>query len=652
MTERFTENKEFNRFREGMRNYFNFRREAPVQAFINSIALPGTIEDLLFFIKEGNHLLDPELILLNSSEVWSVPRWCKKGDIVLFMITVSSAQAISHVRAEMKKQRDYIQPDDYRILNFGVMREESIYDRYGGTIFAIGKVAGNIEIVSGDKRVYARVDNIVILDQPLHYDQFKGKVPVSKGGSITPVYSEKYSLLKDQMSQINSLPGYVLKSRSEPIRESCINRENWLEVAKNFRFHYTLEEQFRKAFVDYLLKDVSDNRKLYAECYCKNKKGQWGFIDNVVLFNGKYLPVEVKLNVDLEADLIGQVSKYCSLSFLKLTQDLSLNAPEDKTFPDKVIIIDTFGIYLYDDSAYDYQKIYDFFSLSTKDDLKTIRDTINVSITGERPREERSFHNERIGIDMINAQIVRINAFDERFRKKDEYTSDNTAKSEIEYDNNVRYRNDNAYEEYLTTTLDPEEALKQIEQMVEDEYLQNQEISGMKATKIRMIQGDITKVSDVEAIVNAANQELFGGGGVDGAIHKAAGPKLLEECRTLHGCNTGEAKLTKAYNLPCKYVIHTVGPIWHGGGRNEAQLLAGCYTNSLLLAISHKIRSVAFPSISTGVNSYPLTEAAEIAVTTVKEFIKDHPGELDMVEWVLFDRHTYEAYENVLNHIF
>ena len=648
MIEHFAENKEFYRFREGMRNYFNFRREAPVQAFINSIALPSTIEDLLFFIKD-NHLLDPEQILLNSSEVWSVPRWCKKGDIVFFMITVSSAQAISHVRAEMKKQRDFIQPDDYRFLNFGVMREESIYDRYGGTIFAIGRVSGNIETVSGDKRVYARVDNIIVLDQPLHYDQFKGKVPVSKGGSITPVYSEKYSLLKDQMSQMNSLPDYVLKSRSEPIRESSINRENWLEIAKNYRFHYTLEEQFRKAFVDYLLKDVSDSRKLYAECYCKNKKGHWGFIDNVVLFNGKYLPVEVKLNVDLEADLIGQVSKYCSLSLLKLTQDLSLVAPEDETFSDKVIIIDTFGIYLYDDTIHDYQKIYDFFSLSTKDDLKTIRDTISVSITGERPREDRSFNNERISIDMVDAQIVRINALDERFRKKGEYTTDNIVRSETEYDNSVRYRNDNAYEEYLTTMLDPEEALKLIEQMVDGEDLQKQGISGMKETKIRIIQGDITKVSDVEAIVNAANQKLLGGGGVDGAIHKAAGPKLLEECRSLHGCNTGEAKLTKAYNLPCKYVIHTVGPIWHGGKWKEAQLLADCYTNSLLVAISQKIRSVAFPSISTGVYCYPLAEAAEIAITTVKELIKTHPGELDLVEWVLFDRHTFEVYENVLN---
>ena len=169
-----------------------------------------------------------------------------------------------------------------------------------------------------------------------------------------------------------------------------------------------------------------------------------------------------------------------------------------------------------------------------------------------------------------------------------------------------------------------------------------------KETELRMVKGDITKVSDVEAIVNAANKSLLGGGGVDGAIHRAAGPKLLEECRTLHGCNTGEAKLTKAYDLPCKYVIHTVGPVWDGGKRKEAQLLADCYRNSLQVAIDNGIRSVAFPSISTGVYSYPLEEAAEIAVATVDAFIENHPGEFDLVEWVLFDQRTYDAYNKVL----
>ncbi len=173
----------------------------------------------------------------------------------------------------------------------------------------------------------------------------------------------------------------------------------------------------------------------------------------------------------------------------------------------------------------------------------------------------------------------------------------------------------------------------------------------MEETIIRMVQGDITKLSDVEAIVNAANRSLLGGGGVDGAIHRAAGPQLLEECRTLHGCNTGEAKLTGAYNLPCKYVIHTVGPVWNGGRKNEAQLLADCYRNSLQAAVNHKIRSIAFPSISTGVYSYPVEEAAEIAVSTVNEFVKNHPYEFDLVEWVLFDNHTFEAYDKALRRL-
>ncbi len=170
-------------------------------------------------------------------------------------------------------------------------------------------------------------------------------------------------------------------------------------------------------------------------------------------------------------------------------------------------------------------------------------------------------------------------------------------------------------------------------------------------TVIRLVQGDITMVSDVDAILNAANNSLLGGGGVDGAIHRAAGRKLFEECLTLHGCETGQAKMTGAYNLPCKYIIHTVGPIWRGGQHEEPELLASCYRNSLQIAVDHGIRSVAFPSISTGVFSYPVQEAAKIALATVSQFIEDHPGQLDLVEWVLFDERTYSVYEDALNRL-
>jgi len=170
----------------------------------------------------------------------------------------------------------------------------------------------------------------------------------------------------------------------------------------------------------------------------------------------------------------------------------------------------------------------------------------------------------------------------------------------------------------------------------------------MTKTLISLMLGDITKVGDVEAIVNAANSRLLGGGGVDGAIHKAAGPLLLAECRTLGGCHTGDAKVTSAYNLPCRYVIHTVGPIWHGGQHGERELLASCYRRSLEEAMKRCIRRLAFPSISTGVYHFPVDEAAMIAVSTVKNFIAVNPDAFDEIRWVLFDGRTYSAYENAL----
>lgn len=168
-------------------------------------------------------------------------------------------------------------------------------------------------------------------------------------------------------------------------------------------------------------------------------------------------------------------------------------------------------------------------------------------------------------------------------------------------------------------------------------------------SRIELIRGDITKL-EFDAIVNAANKSLLGGGGVDGAIHRAAGHQLLEECRTLNGCETGEAKITKGYQLPARHVIHTVGPVWRGGNNREDELLASCYTSSLEVAVNNQCKTIAFPNISTGIYGFPKERAAMIAINTTKEFLAKSKTIIKVI-FVCFDEENYNLYKNRLNEV-
>ncbi len=165
-------------------------------------------------------------------------------------------------------------------------------------------------------------------------------------------------------------------------------------------------------------------------------------------------------------------------------------------------------------------------------------------------------------------------------------------------------------------------------------------------SNIHIIKGDITQ-QPVDAIVNAANNSLLGGGGVDGAIHRAAGHELLAECKTLGGCETGEAKITRGYKLPAKHVIHTVGPVWQGGHKNEEALLERCYRNSLRLAVEHNVKRIAFPSISTGIYGYPIEKASKVALKTIRDFLQQY-GSIEKVVVVCFSDNDYDVYTKSL----
>ncbi|MBQ7681043.1 MAG: hypothetical protein IJT31_02370 [Oscillibacter sp.] len=361
-----------------------------VQAVINNISFPKSLEELLLFQKVHGHYNVEDILGCaeagneddNYTE-WTMPRWCKSGDIVFFMHAKTANAIISRLERELRKSSasDY----DDGLMSF-LQRGAELYQKYGGKIFAIGKVCGDAFCYDDEEdsdfeyhwksRIYAPIDSLYCLEYPIDISEFNDFIYVSRQSAITPVFGKEFEALKALIMSKNAVPRYLEESVSMPIPLSKITGDNWIQVASQYRRSFFLEIQFRTYYVDYLLASLGDRKGFFKECACIKGGQKASFVDNVIVIGRKYLPVEVKLNIDTEKDLVGQLRKYCALDKLVLDAKKQRFAAPEKVYGDGLLVIDTNGAYWYDNSEQSVSPIYSLDDISTQQDISDLREKI------------------------------------------------------------------------------------------------------------------------------------------------------------------------------------------------------------------------------------------------------------------------------------
>lgn len=330
-----------------------------VQAHINNIAFPKTLEEVEWFIDErGNFDIEDILFEARISGYveWTVPKWAKVGDIVFFMHSKTSNSTISKLFSELEHTKQLYSDSSYDKLMKALFHGKELYEQYGGKIFAIGMVDGAPfhddllidyqQELHWKSKIYAKISNLCCLATPIDISEFRDFITISRQSGITPVFGKEYDKLKQLIINKNSIPYFFKESISTVIPLSKISMDNWIALSSRYRRSFFLEIQFRTYYVDYFLKCLGDNKTFYRECPCIKNKSQRYFADNVIKIGGKYLPVEIKLNITAERNLPNQLLQYCMTDYIILT--------ENKTaFPENihnnfVLVIDTFNIYLFD----------------------------------------------------------------------------------------------------------------------------------------------------------------------------------------------------------------------------------------------------------------------------------------------------------------
>lgn len=356
------------------------------QVFIANNAFLNSLEELQFYIREvGNYNIE-DLMLSTESE-WTVPQWTKPGDIVFFMYAKTAISATTALRTALQNNKDNYR-EDYDVMMSWINRALHLYKLYGGKIFAVGRIAsypkpepGSSDPYHWKSRVYAKIDKIHVFKEPLHISEFNGFITISRQSSITPVYGEDYRKLKVLLEEKNDLPLYVKQTEAVPLSLSKINKENWLEVNNRYARSYRLESQFRSFYVDFFLKELADHGPVYEECRCIKPSHPDTFVDNVILFNGKYLPVEVKLSVPAQKSITTQAAQYSYDSYIYINKRGKRIVP-CQVYENRVLIIDTMHVYYYDADLDSIWKIYDLNQVKSIGDIKALKTMILNEVTG------------------------------------------------------------------------------------------------------------------------------------------------------------------------------------------------------------------------------------------------------------------------------
>lgn len=354
-----------------------------VQAFIVNNTFPNSLHEILQDI-ECRGFLTIEILLQEKEVQWTVPRWCKLGDIAFFMLSKTSSARISALVTEFNKTKENYSIRERRILEETLLHERNIYKKYGGCIFAFARVEGSIIYESMDSEstshwrspIYAPMNQLTLFEKPISIEEFREFITISRQNTITPVLGEAFDQLKDIIISNNDVPDFFKYLQATPVPLKNINKDNWITYGMEYRRHFFLEEAFRKYYVDYLLKELGDKKSFYRECKCYKISGNPPRVDNIIVFMGKYLPVEIKLSIHNEANIEGQVQQYCRLTKVILDKDHNIENPLEEMYSTNVLIIDTEEVYLYDDKTRTIQKAYNLDQLTDIKAIQSLRNSI------------------------------------------------------------------------------------------------------------------------------------------------------------------------------------------------------------------------------------------------------------------------------------